>query len=170
VDEIVLSQARKQLGITEYWCGRMSRHSSSLAGETVHSSNQLVGDEGQAIDMSPQPRGIYERFRRGLLEFHSQVCSRAIFSNDQTEREYIESLRETECLQVFQRHVAEVWRLHYELPSPTSPRTFVVLLLSKELVATDGRRCFMNSRPDCGTAHGSLFTLSPCRLPGEAGS
>ena len=46
---------------------------------------------------------------------------------------------------MFQRHVAEVWRLTYELPSPTSPRTFVVLLLSRELESTDGRRCFMNS-------------------------
>lgn len=64
----------------------------------------------------------------------------------QNEREYIESMRETECLQVFQPHVAEVWRLTFKTPPPTSPRSFVVLLLSRELRSEPtGERCFMNS-------------------------
>lgn len=46
--------------------------------------------------MTTPPEGIYERFRRGLLEYHSE-----------NEREYIESMRETKCLQVYKSHVAE---------------------------------------------------------------
>ena len=70
----------------------------------------------------------------------------------QNEREYIEACRETECLQVFQPHVAEVWRLTYVTPPPTNPRTFVVLLLSRELKSEPiGERSFMNSERD--TAH-----------------
>lgn len=47
---------------------------------------------------------------------------------------------------MLQPHVAEIWRLTYVTPPPTSPRTFVVLLLSRELVsAPHGERCFMNS-------------------------
>ena len=55
-------------------------------------------------------------------------------------------MRETECLQVFQPHIAEVWRLTFKTPPPTNPRTFVVLLLSRELKQDPpGQRCFMNS-------------------------
>ncbi|WVQ96016.1 hypothetical protein IAU59_003116 [Kwoniella sp. CBS 9459] len=98
----------------------------------------------QAQVMSSNPSGIYERFRRGLLEYHSE-----------NEREYIESMRETECLHVYRKHVAEVWRLTYRTPPPTNPRTFVVLLLSRELKdAPRGERAFMNisipfDHPDC---------------------
>ncbi|ORY34819.1 hypothetical protein BCR39DRAFT_592329 [Naematelia encephala] len=100
--------------------------------------------ERQARVMKQPPHGLYERFRRGLLEYHSE-----------NEREYIESCRETHCLQVFQPHVAEVWKLTYVTPPPTSPRTFVVLLLSRELrTEPTGERCFMNisipfNHPDC---------------------
>lgn len=59
---------------------------------------------------------------------------------------YIEACRESECIQVLQPHVAEIWRLTYVTPPPTSPRTFVVLVLSRELVSSPhGERCFMNS-------------------------
>jgi hypothetical protein len=55
-------------------------------------------------------------------------------------------MRESECLQVFQPHIAEVWRLTFKTPPPTNPRTFVVLLLSRELKPEPhGERCFMNS-------------------------
>ena len=33
----------------------------------------------------------------------------------------------------------------YEVPPPTNPRTFVELLLTKELEAINGQRRFMNS-------------------------
>jgi hypothetical protein len=59
---------------------------------------------------------------------------------------YIENCRETSCLEVLQPHVAEVWRLTYITPAPASPRTFVTLLLSRELQSTPhGQRSFMNS-------------------------
>ncbi|RSH93358.1 hypothetical protein EHS25_007714 [Saitozyma podzolica] len=105
--------------------------------------------ERQAAVMTSQPHGLYERFRRGLLEYHSE-----------NEREYIESCRETQCLQVFQPHVAEVWRLTYVTPPPTNPRTFVVLLLSRELkIEPLGERCFMNislpfEHPECAAKTG----------------
>ncbi|WVW86973.1 hypothetical protein I302_109029 [Kwoniella bestiolae CBS 10118] len=100
--------------------------------------------ERQALFMSTTPEGIYERFRRGLLEYHSE-----------NEREYIESMRESECLQVYRKHCAEVWRLTFKTPPPTNPRTFVVLLLSRELTGEPkGERAFMNisipfEHPDC---------------------
>lgn len=71
------------------------------------------------------------------------------------EREYIKACRETECLHVYQKHVAEVWRLTYKTPPPTNPRTFVVLLLCRELISEpQGERAFMNislpfSHPGC---------------------
>ncbi|OCF62179.1 hypothetical protein L486_01846 [Kwoniella mangroviensis CBS 10435] len=98
----------------------------------------------QALFMSTTPEGIYERFRRGLLEYHSE-----------NEREYIESMRESECLHIYRKHVAEVWRLTFKTPPPTNPRTFVVLLLSRELIGEPhGGRAFMNislpfEHPDC---------------------
>ncbi|WWD20254.1 hypothetical protein CI109_104730 [Kwoniella shandongensis] len=100
--------------------------------------------ERQAQVMSNRPDGLYERFRRGLLEYHSE-----------NEREYIEACRETEPLHIYQKHVAEVWRLTYNTPPPTNPRTFVVLLLSRELKSEPrGQRAFMNIsipflHPDC---------------------
>ena len=51
---------------------------------------------------------------------------------------------------MLQPHVAEVWRLTYVTPPPTSPRTFVVLLLSRELVTEEGKRSFMNSESILG--------------------
>ncbi|OCF43861.1 hypothetical protein I317_02304 [Kwoniella heveanensis CBS 569] len=99
------------------------------AEDTTRSETQR-----QAQVMSSNPSGIYERFRRGLLEYHSE-----------NEREYIESMRETECLHVYRKHVAEVWRLTYRTPPPTNPRTFIVLLLSRELKDSPrGERAFMN--------------------------
>lgn len=91
-------------------------------------------------------------------------------SNRVEEREltprYIEACRESECIQVLQPHVAEIWRLTYVTPPPTSPRTFVVLLLSRELVsAPHGERCFMNS--ECDNAERSEVwgaVLPPCDL------
>ncbi|RXK35432.1 hypothetical protein M231_07287 [Tremella mesenterica] len=201
-------EAKKQLGIKEYWCGRISIHTTQSIRQIEHplprrSSSQynpltlvhaishslhldtpssttspgapeephrrqppingdgnesnlhaIVEDEvdeqtRQAKVMNDAPETLYERFRRGLLEYHSE-----------NEREYIESCRETECLQVFQPHVAEVWRLTYKTPPPTNPRTFVVLLLSREL-KTDpkGQREFMNisipfDHPNCPPKQG----------------
>ena len=109
--------------------------------------------------MKMTPHGLYERFRRGLLEYHSE-----------NEREYIEACRETECLQVFQPHVAEVWRLTYKTPPPTSPRTFVVLLLSRELNHDMAHRTFMNSELYLGDpAHppNSIDTFRPPQMPGK---
>ncbi|KAL7425081.1 hypothetical protein Q5752_000769 [Cryptotrichosporon argae] len=158
------NQIRKPLGVKEFWCGRHSSHTTAtlppsrpatpnhLSFARRLSSHFGLGDSKDAagvagghakvlsdverqerIFQSP-PNGPYERFRRGLLEYHSE-----------NEREYIESCRETQCLHVFQPHVAEVWRLTYVTPPPTSPRTFVVLLLSRELVSEPrGARSFMN--------------------------
>ncbi|WRT69650.1 uncharacterized protein IL334_006640 [Kwoniella shivajii] len=108
--------------------------------------------ERQALFMSSSPDGIYERFRRGLLEYHSE-----------NEREYIESMRESECLHVYRKHVAEVWRLTFKTPPPTNPRTFIVLLLSRELTDNNqakGERSFMNislpfEHPDCPPKQGN---------------
>lgn len=48
--------------------------------------------------------------------------------------------------------MAEIWRMTYVTPPPTSPRTFVVLLLSRELkTAPKGERAFMNS--GCSYSH-----------------
>ncbi|KAJ9109940.1 hypothetical protein QFC20_003140 [Naganishia adeliensis] len=76
---------------------------------------------------------VYERFRAGLLVDHSEQ-----------ERQYIESCIESERLQVFREQEAEVWRMTYKTPPPTSPRTFVFLLLCRELQVTPGTRSFMN--------------------------
>jgi len=132
-----------------------SHHADEKTNETVNGSHpagvQASTDvERQARVMTSPPRGLYERFRRGLLEYHSQ-----------NEREYIEACRETECIQVYQPHVAEVWRLTYVTPPPTNPRTFVVLLLSRELRSEPkGERCFMNisipfNHPNCPEKKGS---------------
>ncbi|WVF68469.1 hypothetical protein IAT40_003236 [Kwoniella sp. CBS 6097] len=117
---------------------------SAVADEEVEDRGVPSEIQRQAQVMSSDPSGIYERFRRGLLEYHSE-----------NEREYIESMRETECLHVYRKHVAEVWRLTYRTPPPTNPRTFIVLLLSRELKDTPkGERAFMNisipfDHPDC---------------------
>ncbi|WVR08098.1 hypothetical protein IAU60_005144 [Kwoniella sp. DSM 27419] len=189
----ISKQAKKDLGIKEYWCGRQSQHSTAdlrkltpSTGSTTSTGSAADADangerrgsasgtfspsgmvrtfsrrlsrqadkanpmsapsevERQHAVMSTRPAGIYERFRRGLLEYHSE-----------NEREYIESCRETQCLHVYRPHVAEVWRLTYKTPPPTNPRTFVVLLLSRELKSgPKGERAFMNisipfTHPDC---------------------
>ncbi|WVQ75045.1 hypothetical protein IAR50_004654 [Cryptococcus sp. DSM 104548] len=128
-------------GLVRSLSGKIIRQHKDLPnGKTSELNGSAVEDEElpeevrAANVMSASPEGLYERFRRGLLEYHSQ-----------NEREYIESCRETECLQVYKKHVAEVWRLTYKTPPPTSPRTFVVLLLSRELVTSPkGERTFMN--------------------------
>ncbi|CAD6584290.1 MAG: hypothetical protein TREMPRED_003790 [Tremellales sp. Tagirdzhanova-0007] len=187
-----LSKTRKDLGIKEYWCGRSSLHTIESVHAAAHPNLQRRGSsfgrgiarrfsskpangrpaveveatevERQAAVMSTAPSGLYERFRRGLLEYHSE-----------NEREYIEACRETECLQVFQAHVAEVWRLTYVTPPPTNPRTFVVLLLSREVKSgPPGQRCFMN-----GESEGSIIdawkslkrraSLATVRAPGLPG-
>ncbi|KAK8849628.1 hypothetical protein IAR55_004963 [Kwoniella newhampshirensis] len=110
----------------------------------VEEPEETTEVERQALVMQSTPDGLYERFRRGLLEYHSE-----------NEREYIEACRETEPLHIYQKHVAEVWRLTYNTPPPTNPRTFVVLLLSRELKSEPrGQRAFMNIsipfiHPDC---------------------
>ncbi|WVN86851.1 uncharacterized protein L203_102025 [Cryptococcus depauperatus CBS 7841] len=122
---------------------------SQLNGSAIAEDDEIMEpnvseEERQAKVMSTPPHDLYERFRRGLLEYHSE-----------NEREYIESCRETECLHVYKKHVAEVWRLTYKTPPPTNPRTFVVLLLSRELITSPpGERSFMNIslpfvHPDC---------------------
>ncbi|KAJ9112639.1 hypothetical protein QFC19_000659 [Naganishia cerealis] len=76
---------------------------------------------------------VYDYFRGGLLVDHSEQ-----------ERQYIESCMESERLQVFREAEAEVWRMTYKTPPPTSPRTFVFLLLTRELDSTLGSRVLMN--------------------------
>ncbi|BEJ17557.1 hypothetical protein CspHIS471_0609580 [Cutaneotrichosporon sp. HIS471] len=171
------AKLRKSIGVSEYWCGRVSSYDAESLKPYASTpsplnlnplnplnlvrsiSRRLSGDNRRSMDldevarqarvMSQHPRGIYEHFRRGLLEYHSE-----------NERDYIESCRETQCLAVLVPHVAEVWRLTYVTPAPTSPRTFVVLLLSRELqVAPHGQRCFMNislpfKHPDCPEKQG----------------
>ncbi|GMK57512.1 hypothetical protein CspeluHIS016_0403460 [Cutaneotrichosporon spelunceum] len=159
------AKLRKSIGVSEYWCGRVSTHDAEslkpYASEPVPArlslvrslSRRLSSDRRRSTDMdevtrqarvmSQHPRGVYEHFRRGLLEYHSE-----------NEREYIDAVRDTQCLAVLVPHVAEVWRLTYVTPAPTSPRTFVVLLLSRELTVARGTRCFMNislpfTHPDC---------------------
>ncbi|WWC73743.1 uncharacterized protein I206_107715 [Kwoniella pini CBS 10737] len=142
---------------------RLSRHTEEKPhqpqnnGEVVDGSALVGAGEGvptripseserQALFMSSTPNGIYERFRRGLLEYHSE-----------NEREYIESMRESECIQIYRKHIAEVWRLTFKTPPPTNPRTFLVLLLSRELTNDNtpkGERSFMNisipfEHPNC---------------------
>jgi hypothetical protein len=72
------------------WCGRISTHTTdSVKAATIHpktsrqSSNNNVHVpatikgtemERQADVMTTSPNGLYERFRRGLLEYHSEVC------------------------------------------------------------------------------------------------
>ncbi|WWC92765.1 uncharacterized protein L201_007724 [Kwoniella dendrophila CBS 6074] len=119
---------------------------SAIVEEEEQQSKIPTDIERQALFMSTDPNGIYERFRRGLLEYHSE-----------NEREYIESMRESECLHVYRKHIAEVWRLTFKTPPPTNPRTFIVLLLSRELQnqpLESGGRSFMNisipfEHPDC---------------------
>ncbi|KAI9632257.1 uncharacterized protein MKK02DRAFT_20263 [Dioszegia hungarica] len=73
----------------------------------------------------------------------------------QHEQEYIEALKESDRLQVFQPKVAEVWRLAFKTPPPSTPRTFVILLLTKETKPDPrGERAFINisipfHHPDC---------------------
>ncbi|KAI5450163.1 hypothetical protein NCC49_003312 [Naganishia albida] len=92
-----------------------------------------VGRTSTHLLDNPNGASIYERFRVGLLVDHSEQ-----------ERQYIESCIESERLQVFREREAEVWRMTYKTPPPTSPRTFVFLLLSRELRTTPGSRAFMN--------------------------
>ncbi|KAL1408245.1 hypothetical protein Q8F55_005051 [Vanrija albida] len=179
------SKIRKQFNISDFWCGRISKHTaeSVRVGEDpgpngplnpmhlVRSMSRRVSsqfgadgkpeapaaDRRATVDLSAQeralhimnsdPNNLYERMRRGLLEYN--------------EREYIEACRETACLEVLQPHMAEIWRMTYVTPPPTSPRTFVVLLLSRELKsAPKGERSFMNisipfSHPDCVEKQGA---------------
>ncbi|WVQ79236.1 hypothetical protein IAT38_001332 [Cryptococcus sp. DSM 104549] len=130
--------------------GHGQLNGSAVDDEEEEDAAAMPEEERQAVVMSTTPEGIYERFRRGLLEYHSE-----------NEREYIEACRETECLHVYKKHVAEVWRLTYKTPPPTNPRTFVVLLLSRELITEPrGEREFMNIslpfvHPDCPEKKGA---------------
>ncbi|KAK4689424.1 hypothetical protein P7C73_g651, partial [Tremellales sp. Uapishka_1] len=184
------NETRKALNVKEFWCGRSSTHttenvrpqpnargksnsnslgpasivrtlSERFSRKPVPEKDSVVLEtsteepaEMNAVDrqahvMATSPEGIYERFRRGLLEYHSE-----------NEREYIESCRETECLQIFQKNIAEVWRLTYVTPAPTNPRTFVILLLSREIrTEPAGERAFMNislpfEHPSCPPKQG----------------
>jgi hypothetical protein len=77
-------QVKKELNISEMWCGRYSTHTN----ESVKSITQRLSRkashgksapphktevERQAGVMATKPQGLYERFRRGLLEYHSEV-------------------------------------------------------------------------------------------------
>ena len=64
------------------WCGRISTHTNeSVKAMTQKSSRQNSHSgkvkqtemERQASVMATAPSGLYERFRRGLLEYHSEV-------------------------------------------------------------------------------------------------
>ncbi len=86
---------RLSLGLTSLKKKRAeeeTRHSMEHAG-----ANGEPSEAARALKiMSDTPEGIYERFRRGLLEYHAEH-----------EREYIESCRESEQLDVFRKHIAE---------------------------------------------------------------
>lgn len=68
------------------WCGRISTHTNesvkalthklSTSGHHSHDHNKVEQTEmqRQADVMTTSPNGLYERFRRGLLEYHSEVC------------------------------------------------------------------------------------------------
>ena len=59
----------------------LTRHFSRRQSSTPHkgqSGHEVNGNEPseverQAAVMKKKPRGLYERFRRGLLEYHSEV-------------------------------------------------------------------------------------------------
>jgi hypothetical protein len=88
-------QIRKDLGIKDHWCGRISHHTTesvnaladpkndtglistltrklSRRASQQHNSGHAQHD-AQARMMNTRPNGLYERFRRGLLEYHSEV-------------------------------------------------------------------------------------------------
>lgn len=67
-------------------------------------------------------------------------------------------MSEAEQLEVYRPQEAEVWRLTFITPAPTNPRTFVVLLLCRE-IATTGKRRFMNGEPR------SRSLLTPVSIP-----
>jgi ferredoxin-like protein FixX len=70
------------------WCGRISTHtnesvkalthklSTSTSKHNSHDHKKVEQTEiqRQADVMTTSPKGLYERFRRGLLEYHSEVC------------------------------------------------------------------------------------------------
>lgn len=59
----------------------MSRRGSHRDKEVAQQSNGGMTEvERQARVMSAAPRGLYERFRRGLLEYHSEVSSCQLFN------------------------------------------------------------------------------------------
>ena len=98
---LITLKTRKNLGIKEYWCGRSSLHTTESVQAAAHPHLQRRGSsfgrgiaqrfsskaangrpavqaepsevERQAAVMSTAPSGLYERFRRGLLEYHSEV-------------------------------------------------------------------------------------------------
>ncbi|ORX37767.1 hypothetical protein BD324DRAFT_650315 [Kockovaella imperatae] len=142
-------QIRKALNISEFWCARTSYHTSesmkamASGGKRIEEPNKGSNVNHGQTSAGTSVREVYERFRSGLFENHSEH-----------ERQYIEACQEAECLQVFKPQVAEVWRLTYSTPPPSSPRTFVALLLCRELDSTPGQRSFMNisvpfSHPSC---------------------
>ncbi|KAJ9112725.1 hypothetical protein QFC22_006227 [Naganishia vaughanmartiniae] len=85
------------------------------------------------LEGSASTSAAYDYFRSGLLVDHSEQ-----------EKQYIESCMESERLQVCREAEAEVWRMTYKTPPPTSPRTFVFLLLTREVESTTGSRAFIN--------------------------
>jgi hypothetical protein len=49
-------------------------HKKSNSRQNSHSSKTVQTEmERQASVMATAPQGLYERFRRGLLEYHSEV-------------------------------------------------------------------------------------------------
>ena len=102
--QLITGKTRKDLGIKEYWCGRSSLHTIESVHAAAHPNLQRRGSsfgrgiarrfsskpangrpaveveatevERQAAVMSTAPSGLYERFRRGLLEYHSEVSWR----------------------------------------------------------------------------------------------
>jgi ferredoxin-like protein FixX len=68
------------------WCGRISTHtnesvkaltqklSTSKHNSHDHKKVEQTEMQRQADVMTASPKGLYERFRRGLLEYHSEVC------------------------------------------------------------------------------------------------
>lgn len=67
------------------WCGRISTHTNESVKALTHKVNsrhnshdhqkvEQTDVQRQADVMTTSPKGLYERFRRGLLEYHSEVC------------------------------------------------------------------------------------------------
>lgn len=72
------------------------------------------------------------------------LCAPTADVPEQHEQQYIEACQSANLLHSFQPGKAEVWRMAYHTPAPSTDRTFVELLLSREIrTEPRGRRAFL---------------------------